>query len=80
MSEMLTVSVRGQVTIPASMRVKHDIKAGDRILWEDSENGLTLRKPKDFFQLEGCFSLGHIPADEEELLTPEMGRDMMERE
>ena len=34
----------------------------------------------NFFSLKGCFSGGHIPDDEEELLTPEMGRQIMERE
>jgi AbrB family looped-hinge helix DNA binding protein len=80
MLELLTVSTRGQVTIPAAMREKYGIKAGDKIIWQACENGLTLKKPVDFFQLEGCFSLGHLPDDEEELLTPEMGRHIMERE
>jgi AbrB family looped-hinge helix DNA binding protein len=80
MVEPLTVSPKGQITIPAAMREKYDIKAGDKILWEDSDNGLVLKKPKDFFLLEGCFSLGHIPDDEEELLTPEVGLHIMEKE
>jgi AbrB family looped-hinge helix DNA binding protein len=80
MPEMSTILARGQVTIPASMREKYNIKAGDRVIWQDMENALMLKKPVDFFQLEGCFSLGHIPDDEEDLLTPEMGKAIMERE
>ena len=80
MSDMLTVSTKGQVTIPAAMREKYDIKAGDKIVWEEIENRLTLKKPVDFFQWGGTLHLGTIPDDEEELLTPEVGHSIMERE
>ena len=79
MLEISTVSTRGQITIPASIRKKYNIKVGDKLLFEASEDGLFLKKPMDFFSLEGCFSLGHIPDNEEELLTPEMGH-LMEQE
>ena len=80
MMELSVVSSKGQVTIPAFMREKYDIKAGDRLIWEDSENRLALRKPPDFFTQGGSLHLGTIPDDEEELLTYEMGRHMTERE
>ena len=80
MLELSVVSSKGQVTIPAFMREKYGIKAGDRIVWEDFENRLVLRKPPDFFSQGGNLHLGTIPDDEEDLLTPEMGRHMMERE
>ena len=79
-SDMLTVSTKGQITIPAVMREKYGIKAGDKIVWEEFENRLTLKKPADFFSMGGTLHLGTIPDDEEELLTPEMGRRIMERE
>ena len=82
MSDMLELSVvssKGQVTIPAFMREKYGIKAGDRVVWEDFENKLTIRKPPDFFSHGGSLHLGTIPGNEEDLLTPEMGRHMMER-
>jgi AbrB family looped-hinge helix DNA binding protein len=79
MMELSTVSARGQVTIPASIRERYNINAGDKVIFETSEDFFIIKKPKDFFALEGCFSLGHIPDNEEELLTPEMGR-LMERE
>ena len=80
MIELSVVSSKGQVTIPAFMREKYDIKAGDRLVWEDSENRLALRKPVDFFSQGGSLHLGTIPDNEEDLLTPEMGRHMAERE
>ena len=76
MLEISTVSTRGQITIPASIREKFNINVGDKLIFEVSEAGLFLKKPMDFFSLEGCFSLGHIRNDEEELLTPDMGRSM----
>ena len=80
MLELSVVSSKGQVTIPAFMREKYNIKAGDKIVWEDLENRLALRKPPDFFSQGGSLHLGTIPDNEEDLLTPEMGRHMMERE
>jgi len=78
--QLSIVTSKGQVTIPVFMREKYGIKAGDRIIWEDSENGIALRKPLDFFSQGGSLHLGTIPDDEEDLLTPEMGRHMAERE
>jgi AbrB family looped-hinge helix DNA binding protein len=80
MSETLTVSTKGQITIPASVREKYGIKAGDRLFTEEQEKGFLIRKPKDIFALQGFLSGVHIPDNEEELLTPEMGRQIMERE
>ena len=77
--ELSVVSSKGQITIPAFMREKYDIKVGDKLIWEDIENRLALRKPQDFFSQGGSLHLGTIPDDEEDLLTPEMGRHMMER-
>jgi AbrB family looped-hinge helix DNA binding protein len=82
MSDMLELSVvssKGQITIPTFMRKKYGIKAGDRIIWEDDENKLSIRKPSDFFSQGGSLHLGTIPDNEEDLLTSEMGRNMMER-
>jgi AbrB family looped-hinge helix DNA binding protein len=80
MSGMSKVMSKGQVTIPAFMREKYNIKAGDVITWEEIENLIVLRKPVDFFSLGGSLPLGSIPDDEEDLLNPEMGRRIMERE
>lgn len=81
MSTMTTVSTKGQVTVPVSIREKYGIKPGDRLIWEDGISSITVRKPLDFFSLKGCLSLGpNLPDDEEELLTPEMGRQIMERD
>ena len=80
MAEMMIVSTKGQITIPAAARAKFGIKAGDKVVGEYSGNAFVIKKPVDFFSLKGCFSGGHIPDDEEDLLTPEMGLQIMERE
>ena len=79
MSESMIVSTKGQVTIPLSLREKYGIQTGDRLFPELHENGFFVKKPKDIFALEGFLSGIRIPDDEEELLTPEMGRRIMER-
>ena len=79
MTEIMVVSTKGQITIPATVRAKFGINAGDKIIGEFSNNSFVLKKPVDFFSLKGCFSGGHIPDDEEDLLTPAMGRQIMER-
>ena len=79
MSELLTVSTKGQITIPLSLREKYGIQTGDKLLTEPHEAGFFIKKPKDIFALEGFLSGAHIPDDEEDLLTPEMGRLLMER-
>ena len=79
MLEFSVVSAKGQVTIPSIMREKYGIKAGDRIIWEGLDSKLAIRKPPDFFSQGGSLHLGTIPDNEEDLLTPEMGRHMMER-
>jgi AbrB family looped-hinge helix DNA binding protein len=80
MVEIMTVSAKGQITIPAALREKYGIKAGDRIFAESRDSGFFIKKPTDIFALEGFLSGVHIPDDEEDLLTPEMGRRIMERE
>ena len=80
MADIMVVSTKGQITIPATGRTKFGIKAGDKIIGEYSENAFVIKKPVDFFSLKGCFSGGCVPDNEEDLLTPEMGRQIMERD
>ena len=79
MSESMTVSTKGQITIPLFLRKKYGIQAGDKLFTEPHEAGFFIKKPKDIFALEGFLSGARIPDNEEELLTPEMGRRIMER-
>ncbi|CCE25565.1 Transcriptional regulator, AbrB family [Methylotuvimicrobium alcaliphilum 20Z] len=39
MSQLAKISSKGQVTIPADVRKKLHLEAGDTIVWETSEDG-----------------------------------------
>jgi AbrB family looped-hinge helix DNA binding protein len=79
MSEIMTVSAKGQITLPARVRAQFYIKTGDRIIGEYSGDGFIIKKPLDFFSLKGSLAGGKLPDDEEDLLTPETGKQIMER-
>jgi AbrB family looped-hinge helix DNA binding protein len=79
MSEIMIVSTKGQITLPSRVRAKLGIKAGDRIIGEYSREGFIIKKPLDFFSLKGSLAGGKMPDDEEDLLTPEIGKQIMER-
>lgn len=79
MPDVMTVSTKGQITIPAAVREKYGIRPGDKLYGDILEKGYLLKKPVDIFELQGFLSGVHIPDDEEELLTAEMGRQIMER-
>jgi AbrB family looped-hinge helix DNA binding protein len=80
MHNTITVSSRGQITIPVALRAKYGIEEGDKLYAEESENGFFIKKTVDIFSLKGFLSGVHLPDNEEELLTPEVGRRIMERE
>jgi len=46
MPDMLTVSTKGQITLPADLRVEYGIGAGDKIFGERTDKGYILRRPK----------------------------------
>jgi AbrB family looped-hinge helix DNA binding protein len=78
MNDIMTVSAKGQITIPADVRVKFGIRPGDRIIGEVFEDRFILKKPLDFFSLKGSIP-GSCPDNEEDLLTPEVGRQITAR-
>jgi AbrB family looped-hinge helix DNA binding protein len=79
MSEVMIVSTKGQITLPSKVRAKFKIKAGDRIIGEYTEHGFEIKKPIDFFSLKGTIQGGRIQDNEEALLTPDVGRHILER-
>lgn len=77
---MTKMTSKGQATVPRFIRSKMGFKAGDYLIWEMQGNVAVVRKPKDLMDYVGCLGNAHLPDDEEELLTPEFGRKMLERE
>jgi hypothetical protein len=55
------------------------IKTGNRIIGEETPEGFVIKKPRDFSALRGSLCGGKIPDDEEELLSPAMGKRIMRR-
>lgn len=44
MGETSRVTERGQTTIPQELREKYGIEPGDEVVWEDTEDGLVVKK------------------------------------
>jgi AbrB family looped-hinge helix DNA binding protein len=47
MSETTKVTDKGQTTIPQELREKYGIEPGDEVEWNETENGLVLKKVAD---------------------------------
>jgi AbrB family looped-hinge helix DNA binding protein len=60
----LTVSSKGQITLPVDQRRRLGLKAHDRIVAECVDDAIVIRRVKDFMELEGC--LGKALSSEEE--------------
>ena len=46
MPDMLTVSTKGQITLPVDLRVEYGLEAGDKIFGERTDEGYVLKRPK----------------------------------
>jgi bifunctional DNA-binding transcriptional regulator/antitoxin component of YhaV-PrlF toxin-antitoxin module len=46
MPDMLTISTKGQITLPIDLRVEYGLEAGDKIFGEMTESGYVLKRPK----------------------------------
>lgn len=79
-SGMSKITSKGQATIPLFVRSKMGFKTGDYLLWEMRGDVAIVRKPKDLMDYVGFLGSAGLPDDEEELLTPEFGQEMLEHE
>jgi len=67
MTEILTMSQRGQVTLPVELRAEYGLKAGDKIFVEKTKNGYLLRGPKkNLLEYAGCLTSVYSVEEEEE--------------
>lgn len=53
MTQLSTVTTKGQVTIPVSIRQKWGIKPQERVVFIESEDAVELKPAVDFFSLKG---------------------------
>lgn len=61
MSHSSTVSSKGQITLPKTLRDRHHLKGGETVLILDSEEGIVIRHGRS--ALRGMLK-GYIDADE----------------
>jgi len=46
MPDMLTVTAKGQITLPMKLRTKYGIEPGDKIFGEMTDIGYVIKRPK----------------------------------
>lgn len=61
---MSTISVKGQITLPASLRRKLGIKPHDRLLVELADDAIVIKPAADLFELEGFLGKALSAEDE----------------
>jgi AbrB family looped-hinge helix DNA binding protein len=67
MSDMLTVSAKGQITLPADLRVDFGINAGDKVFAERTEIGYVIKRPKKgLMEYAGFIRVDKIDMEAEE--------------
>ncbi|MCL2146751.1 MAG: AbrB/MazE/SpoVT family DNA-binding domain-containing protein [Synergistaceae bacterium] len=74
------VKSKGQVTVPLQIRSKLNINTGDTVFFEVRDNEIVIRKPKNLLDYEGFLGKVNLPDNEEELLTPDVAKWILERE
>jgi AbrB family looped-hinge helix DNA binding protein len=73
------ITSKGQVTIPYHIRSKFGFNSGDAIEFEEKDDYIIFRKAKNLMEYVGCLDGANLPDDLEELLTPEVGKNILER-
>jgi AbrB family looped-hinge helix DNA binding protein len=74
------ITSKGQITVPCHIRSKTGFNVGDTVYFEVGEDFVIIRKPKNLMDYVGFLGTANIPDDVEELLTPEVGKNILERE
>ena len=78
MSELITVSNKGQITIPIQCRKELSIRSGDQMYCDVKDGVFICKKPVDFFSLWGCLGKVEISEDEEELFIDAVAKHVAE--
>ena len=79
MSMASKMTSKGQLTVPYYIRNKFGFNTGDTIEFEEKDDSVIIRKPKNLMDYVGCLNDVNLPNDLEELLTPEVGKSILER-
>ena len=72
MPDMLTVSTKGQITLPVDLRAEYGIEAGDKIFAERTEAGYIIKRPKKgLLDYAGFIKVDKIDIEAEEAAIKE---------
>lgn len=52
--QLVTVTTKGQVTIPKNIREKLGLVPGDKVIFEEDKNAVKVRPAPDFFSFRGA--------------------------
>ena len=74
------ITSKGQLTVPYYIRSKFGFNVGDAVEFEEKGDYVIIRKQKNLMDYIGCLDGANLPNDLEELLTPEVGKSILERE
>lgn len=77
-SETTRITRKGQVTIPKRLREEYGLEVGDEVLWEKSEDGLTVKKATQSAG-RGMLVDDDVPAEKREEMAEEMEADIREK-
>jgi AbrB family looped-hinge helix DNA binding protein len=67
MGRTSTVTEKGQATIPKELRDKYGIETGDEVVWEETEEGIVLRKQHE--SARGALVPDDIPDEKREAIA-----------
>jgi len=73
------ITSKGQLTIPYYIRNKFGFSTGDTVEFEEKDDYVIIRKPKNLMDYIGCLDGANLPNDLEDLLTPDVGKSILER-
>jgi bifunctional DNA-binding transcriptional regulator/antitoxin component of YhaV-PrlF toxin-antitoxin module len=77
---LITISNKGQITIPMQFREALAMQGGDKIYCDVINGAFVCKKPVDFFSLRACLGKVALPENEEELFTNAVAAHVMEKE
>jgi AbrB family looped-hinge helix DNA binding protein len=74
------ITSKGQITLPLYIRSKSGFNIGDTVEFEVKDGNIIMRKPKNLMDYVGCLDGANLPDDLEKLLTPDIGKNILERQ
>jgi AbrB family looped-hinge helix DNA binding protein len=76
MADIITLTSKGQLTLPAGIRAKYGLKAGDKLFGEEIADGYIIRKPKKgLLDYKGFIKSAYLPeADREAVMEAVLDR------